>query len=217
MNRIIALVILLVPTILGIYVYDDLPEQLAIHFGPSGEPDGFQSKGSFLVVYSLLGIAIVGGLEFFRFIDPKKQNYEKFLRAFSIMRILIALILSVTFCFLLVFNLGIETIGPGVFAKLLVGTMWVLIGNYLPQVRDNYFIGIRTPWTLASEEVWRKTHRFSGPLWVIAGIVMILMVLVPITRSSTWPMFIVLGISVIVPTIYSYIVFRNIGRTNHGA
>lgn len=208
MNRIIALVILLVPILMGIYAYQDLPDQLAIHFGPNGEPDGYQSKQTFFPVYVLLSAIVMGVLPLARKIDPKKENYAKFAKAYSMIQVLVALILGGTFSHLLLYNLGIDTVGADVFAKALLGLAWLVIGNYLPQLRSNYFMGIRTPWTLAHPEVWRKTHRMSGPIWVIAGGLMILSAFLPMGRGSSWPVLSLILFSVIVPIGYSYLAYR---------
>ncbi|CAM5795605.1 MULTISPECIES: SdpI family protein [Brevibacillus] len=213
MNQAVSIMILLVPILIGLFTYKDLPEQMVIHFGPGGEPDGFQSKGTFFLTYILISIVIFAIVAYTRKIDPKKQNYEKFEKAYGIIRLLTVLILSAAFSHLLAYNLGMRAIGADVFANLIIGVLWLVIGNYLPQVRSNYFIGIKTPWTLASEEVWRKTHRMSGPLWVIAGLFAILSAFLPAMRDASWPLLVVIGLSVGVPVIYSYMAYRRLEGT----
>lgn len=84
-----------------------------------------------------------------------------------------------------------------------VGLLFIVIGNYMPQVKDNYFIGIRTPWTLASPEVWRKTHRFSGFMWMLGGLLIALGAFMPKTLSISM-IITALLIATIIPYVYSW-------------
>ena len=91
--------------------------------------------------------------------------------------------------------------------ELLVGILFIVIGNYLPQCKPNYFVGIKTPWTLSNEEVWRKTHRFSGKVFVILGIIMILSVFVPVTWKSFVMVVVIIG-AVGLTMGYSYVAYK---------
>jgi uncharacterized membrane protein len=88
------------------------------------------------------------------------------------------------------------------FAELLIGLLFIIIGNYLPKARQNYTIGIRIPWTLANEENWNRTHRLAGYLWMICGVLMILLCLTRLLPAP-WTVGLLL-IMVLVPCGYSY-------------
>ena len=89
------------------------------------------------------------------------------------------------------------------------GLLFILIGNVMGRFKHNYFVGIRTPWTLANEEVWRKTHRVAAPIWVLGGIINILLAFTETNFKGIWFVAIVAVIS-IVPIVYSYIVYQQI-------
>jgi len=84
--------------------------------------------------------------------------------------------------------------------SLLVGLVFVVIGNYLPKCKPNRYMGIKLPWTFASEENWRKTHRFGGFVWVVAGILVILSAII----NWPWVMLVALFASILLPTFYSW-------------
>ena len=88
-------------------------------------------------------------------------------------------------------------------SKLFIGVVLIIIGNYLPKARQNYTIGIRTPWTLANEVNWNKTHRLAGYLWLVCGIVMILLTFAGMMKTSI--MIAIVVIIIIVPFLYSFL------------
>ena len=85
--------------------------------------------------------------------------------------------------------------------------MYIVVGNYLPKCRQNYTVGIKVPWTLNSEENWDRTHRFSGKLWIIGGLVLVIATVVPMMRTATVLTVVTLGIT-IVPCLYSFLLYR---------
>ena len=88
-----------------------------------------------------------------------------------------------------------------------MGVLFIVIGNLLGKVTRNFFVGIRTPWTLASEEVWYRTHRLAGKLFVAAGL---FMVVASLAGLRLWPLFVSLGVAALVPVVYSYVIYRRI-------
>lgn len=189
--------------------YSSLPDQLPMHYGVSGEADRYWSKGSAIFFMGIFSLVLPLFLQFTRLIDPKKQNYEKFENAFAMTRLAVALVLDFVFAMTLIeganknFNAGNVVLGA-------IGLLFVVIGNYMPQVKDNYFVGIRTPWTLDNPEVWRKTHRFSGTLWVIAGLLMILSAFL---LDGTWHSTVIISVVVlssVVPVVYSWLLAQRL-------
>jgi uncharacterized membrane protein len=112
-------------------------------------------------------------LSFAPVIDPKPESYEKFRYVYGTFRTIMVLIFSALYIATTLYALGVP-VSIGKFTMLAIGLMFVFVGNYMGKIRHNYTFGIKTPWTLANEEVWNKTHRISGPLWVIAGFIWIL-------------------------------------------
>lgn len=199
-------IILIVTTCLAwAFAWPHLPDTIATHWS-SGKVDGYSSK--FYGMISMVGImiALYIFLNVIPKIDPRKANYEKFSKAFMMMNNGVLLLLFVG-------NIDIITSGLGYnlfinrVPELLVGVLFLVMGNYLPQCKPNFFVGMRNPWTLSNEEVWRKTHRFSGKVFVALGIIMIISVFAP----ADWRSYMMLGIivvAVIITNLYSYVLYK---------
>ncbi|MCR4804503.1 MAG: DUF1648 domain-containing protein [Clostridia bacterium] len=193
----------LLPILAGLILYDKLPEQIATHFGMNGEPDGWSSK-TFTVFALPAFMAGINLLAHFALrTDPKRQNMNPVLRSIALWTVpVIAVLMS---AFILAGALGyssrIELILP-----VLMGLLFIIIGNYLPKTKQSYTMGIRLPWTLASEENWNRTHRLAGFLWVAGGILMILLTLLKLWN----PLFLIVLITlmVVAPAIYSYLLYK---------
>lgn len=91
---------------------------------------------------------------------------------------------------------------------ILVGVVFIVVGNYMPKCKQNYTMGIKLPWTLNDEENWNKTHRMAGKLWVITGFLVMLCILAP-TSVMVAIFIITLFVAVMIPTVYSYLLYRN--------
>ncbi|CAB3389791.1 SdpI family protein [Kyrpidia spormannii] len=204
------LVIALIPLIIAGLYWDQLPNQLAVHFDLHNRPNGFQSKGWFLVMAAGLNLGIAALMKVAMWIDPKRENYMKFSGFYQAFRLLMAAFLSGIDVVLIYYNLGqrfnIQLIVLGG-----IGVVFILLGNFMARIRFNYFIGIRTPWTLANEEVWRRTHRMAGPLWVAAGFLAFVSAFLP-GDLAVWIFLAGTLAAALIPTIYSFVVYRRIVR-----
>lgn len=199
-------IIILLPVLVGIMLWDKLPDTMATHFGTDNEANGFSSK-KFTVIglpFILLGVQLLGAVVTDK--DPRKQNISDKLYK---------LILWITPCvsifvaaFMYPYNLGMK-LDISLFAHLFTGLVFIIIGNYLPKARQNYTIGIKLPWTFANEENWNRTHRLAGVIWVISGIILILSTFI----GNIGSIYLTIGImlvAVIVPSIYSF--FLHVGK-----
>jgi uncharacterized membrane protein len=207
------LLISLIPLGIGLLLYKDLPNNLASHFGLQGEANGYMSKPTFFIFMGLLNVIFPIVLKVMPSIDPKKANYEKFLDIYELLRFVLAIFLNIIFIIVLYYNLGYN-VSMNLILHLLLGSLWIMVGNYMGRIRPNYIVGVRTPWTLSNDEVWRKTHRFTGPIWVLCGIAMVISGFI---GSITVPYVLIASIviSAVLPTVYSYLIFRKInGRSN---
>lgn len=172
MNRLAALLTVLA-YVLSMAALPHLPEQVAIHWNASGEADGFAGKwfGAFLppviMTFVLALVSVVPKL------DPKKANYESFQKSYGIFTAALALFLFALHIVTLAHNLGVP-VDVGLVVPVGVGALFIVLGNYMPKIKHNYFVGIRTPWTLESETVWHKTHRFGGKVFVAMGVLSML-------------------------------------------
>ena len=196
-------VLCLVPMIAGVILYSRLPDSIATHFGVDGQPDGWSSKA--LAVFGLP--AILAGinllLHFALRTDPKRKNMSPAL--FNIAIWTVPAVSILTNAFVLANALGYES-RIELILPLLVSLLFIVIGNYLPKTKQSYTMGIKLPWTLASEENWNRTHRLAGYLWVACGILMALLTLLKI--GSFWLMPVIIAVMVLVPTIYSYSLYK---------
>ncbi|MDP5277002.1 SdpI family protein [Chengkuizengella axinellae] len=204
----VLLIIAAIPIFAAILVYDQLPEQLATHFNVYGEPDSFTSKFAFIIIFSIVVILVPFLVKLSKYIDPKRANYIKFERAFEITRIAITVLLSGVYGIMILYNLGYN-IDIIMVVYILVGLNFIILGNYMGQFRHNYFIGVRLPWTLSNEEVWRKTHRLAGPVMMISGILLLVCIFLP-EFIALWILVIIVLSSVMIPTIYSYVLHQRL-------
>ena len=160
--------------------------------------------GGLLATVLALGLYLL--MLLLQLIDPRRDNYTRFAGAYRLIRwglvILMGALYTVTVGVALGYNLNVSLFVKGSIALLLT-----LIGNIMGQVKFNYFVGIKTPWTLASEEVWRRTHRLASWLWVVGGL--ICFALAPVQSLwSTYAFFGCVTAMVLVPVVFSYVVFR---------
>lgn len=196
---IITSIVTILPVLIGIICWNRLPDVMATHFGFNNEANGFSSKAFAVFGLPLILLAVLWVGAFVTAHDPKRQNISS--KMFSLMLWIAPVISLVAAAIMYPVNLGYE-LNIAFFSELLLGLMFIIIGNYLPKARQNYTIGIKIPWTLANEENWNRTHRLAGYLWMICGI---LMILISLTRfiPAEWLVGIFL-IMVLVPCIYSF-------------
>ncbi|AXY06449.1 SdpI family protein [Bacillus tropicus] len=204
-KHLVAIILILITGLAWAYAWPNLPDTMAVHWGMEGV-NGYASK--FNAMLLLLGIMIFTYvlLTITPKIDPKKKNYDKFSKGYMIINYSVVVLLFLVNMLVIGVGLGYD-IPMNSTPLILVGLLFIVIGNYLPQCKPNYFVGIKTPWTLSNEEVWRKTHRFSGKVFVVLGIIMILSVFVPVT----WKSFIMVGIiigAVGLTMGYSYVAYK---------
>ena len=196
---IITSIVTILPVLIGIICWNRLPDVMATHFGFNNEANGFSSKAFAVFGLPMILLAVLWVGAFVTAHDPKRQNISP--KMFSLMLWIAPVISLVAAATIYPVNLGYE-LDIAFFSELLLGLMFIIIGNYLPKARQNYTIGIKIPWTLANEENWNRTHRLAGYLWMICGI---LMILISLTRfvPAEWLVGIFL-IMVLVPCIYSF-------------
>jgi len=206
MRKWIPLLIVAVAVIASAIVYPRLPEMMPTHWrGTDPRPDGWSSRafGAWLTPVLLLGMWAL--LRILPAIDPRRSNYAKFGDAFEGIIVSIMLFMLVMHIVILRAALGYPVAMERV-VPVGIGVLFVAIGNLLPRARPNWFVGIRTPWTLSSDRVWEKTHRFGGRVFVVSGIVLVLATLTVPQWTHTLPVVAVLCASTVVA--YSYLEWK---------
>lgn len=202
------LLLIFLPAIVGFAVYDQLPEELPTHWNARGEVDGTMPKMVALLVFPaimLFSNAIFWALPY---IDSKKslENSQKPLQVIQISSTLLISVLSIcTIMIGLGYELDIPTIVP-----IAVLLLFLVLGNFMGKIRPNAFMGIRTPWTMKSEEVWHKTHRLTGWVWVGMSIGLIGLRFLVNSESFTYIFITGIGLMALIPVVYSYLLDREL-------
>ena len=168
---VITTAIVLLQTVVGVMLWDRLPDTLVTHFDVSGEPNGYSSKeftvfGMPLLLLAVQGICLLASC----------SGNSKIASADPRVRRLVIFIIPAVSLFVMVMTYGYALdmkMNVGRMVYLFMGALFAVLGNYLPKLRHNYTTGIKLPWTLADEEVWNKTHRMAGPIWMLGGLVMV--------------------------------------------
>ena len=199
---VITSLICLLPIIVGALVYKRLPETIATHFDLNGNPDGWSSRAFAVFGLPAILLAVNLLLPFMLRADPKHENMSGALVNITIWTIpVLSLVCSgLTLGRALGYDVRIERVLP-----VFMGVLFILIGNYLPKTKQSYTMGIKLPWTLASEENWNRTHRLAGFLWVLGGVYFIVMSFI----GWSVPAFVLpLAVMVLLPIVYSYLLYR---------
>jgi len=206
MRKWIPLLIVLASVVASAAVYSKLPTSVATHWDMLGRPNGWSSRlwGAWVMPVFLLGTYAV--MRVLPNIDPRGNNYAKFGGAFDGIIVSIMLFLLGMHIIILRAALGYPVAMQRI-VPLGVGILFVVIGNLLPRARPNWFVGIRTPWTLSSDRVWEKTHRVGGHLFVAAGILIVLGALL----MQQWAHIVLISVMLIciaTVLIYSYVEWK---------
>lgn len=211
-SEIVPLLIIMASVLVSVLSYPYLPAQVPTHWGIAGTPDAYGSK----LTFSILIPALIFGLYLLflaiPYLDPKRANYEEFAQVYTILKVL-----------MLGFLLGLQLLlikavfTPGQqlainYLLAMFGLMFVAIGNCLAKLRPTWFVGIKTPWTLSSDEVWRRTHRLGGWLFVVLG--MGTLSLTPLNQPRLQFVIFISGVLVTSLGIvaYSYLLYRRLER-----
>lgn len=209
-TTIILLIIAAISFIGHLFIYPSLPDQIPIQWASDGSVNTYGNKYMDLVLAGLPAIIIVL-MTFMPYLDPRKANYKKHSHAYNLILtgITVLLILCSWLSALsgLGYKVSITTLIP-----LGIGILFIIIGNIMPQIRSNYFLGIRTPWTLENADVWRKTHKFGGIIFIIEGLFFIISAFF---RSVTLVNYIIaplIILSIIALYIYSYAIYKKLQR-----
>lgn len=198
---IITSIVILLPVLAGLILWNQLPDPMPTHWNASGEVDGWSSKpfaifGLPAILLAAQWLCMLGTAA-----DPKKNNHpEKILHLVLWIIPLLSVVLH-TFVYLIALGYGVrmEVVMP-----ILMGLIFTIIGNYLPKCKQNYTIGIKIPWTLNNEENWNKTHRFAGWLWTFCGIV----IMFTGFFGGFWFFIGIVLVMVLVPVLYSYLIYH---------
>ena len=201
------LVLLLVTTLAGVLHWNGLPDPMASHWDINDQVNGTMPKfwGVFLMPLISLGLFLLFLL--IPVIDPLKANIAKFRGSFNLFIAFITLFLMYVQGLTLAWNLGFTHFKMSESLLPAIGLLFILIGLMIRKAKRNFFIGIRTPWTLSSDHVWDETHRVASWLFIAMGVVTVFTGF--LGQTGIYFMFAAILVAVIVPVVYSYILYRD--------
>ena len=208
-NELPLILLLIVSFAISFYFYPMLPDRIPTHWNFKGEIDGYSGKTAGTFLMPILNLAIYVLFIFLPALDPKKENYKLFESTYRYFRYLFHIFFFGMQVLIITAALG-YAVDTGRFVMLGISLLFMLMGNVMGRLKHNYFIGIKTPWTLANEEVWKRTHRLSAYLWSCFGLVGAIMAIL-----KTNPVVIFLTILIIptmVPLVYSYAIFKKLNK-----
>jgi uncharacterized membrane protein len=205
-GEVLGLMMILAAVLISVVLYPRLPETLPSHWNFHGEADGFVHKpfGPFLGPALMAGVLLL--FVALPAISPRGFRFETFRPVWAVLEASILGLLFLIHALALMQGMGKPVdVNRGVAVGF--GLLLVVLGNFMGKVTRNFFVGIRTPWTLASEEVWLRTHRFGGRLFVLAGLVLF----VSAFLGGGWVVAAVaVGAATILSVVYSYLVYRRV-------
>lgn len=204
-------ILLVVPFIMIAFFWNAIPDIIPIHYNIDFEPDNWAPKAMGLLLIPCITLGLVAFLLIIPKIDPK-GNVEKYIGAYRGIVLATTLFMSGLVCMEVLRNAGYDI--PMDYMPLAIVVLFAFLGNVLLKVKPSYFVGIRTPWTLANDEVWRRTHRVGGYLWVFASIAMIPLILFAPTEIYSRIFMGYIAIIAIVPIAYSFWVYTQLKNTN---
>jgi len=205
-RRWFGLVIAALAVVLSIWAYPQLPPTIATHWNVGGAADGFSSRATAVLIMPLVIIGLTGLFNVLPKLDPRRANYAKFIDTYWLIANAVLLFILIGHGMIIATGLGYP-VKVDRFMPIGIGLLFIVLGNYLTRVEPNWFIGIRTPWTLSSDTVWRKTHRTGGWLMVVGGFVLAASVFLP---QGAFPPLLIAAILIVavIPVAQSYVLWK---------
>ena len=206
------MIIALIPALYLAMIWNILPDKVPLHWNYKGEIDRWGSKTELIWIVFLLTLPTYLLLNLVPFIDPK-QKIEQMGGKFHQIKFITVLFLSVVALFIL-HSVKNQSMGNFNVLFALVGLLFAVLGNFFQTIKPNYFLGIRTPWTLENDQIWKETHRFAGPLWIAGGITLVGLSLYLGTKSGILTVLFIVVVSVLAlaPILFSYLKFRELNK-----
>ncbi|MAC94761.1 MAG: hypothetical protein CMC96_04590 [Flavobacteriales bacterium] len=192
------------------YVWNNLPNKVPIHWNLKGEIDRYGDKSELILIPILLPLLTYLIFLIVPKIDPKNK-LNKMGNKLNTIKFLTTAFMSILALFI-IYSAKNQTFTNPNYIVLLIGSLYLILGNYFKTIKANYFIGIRTPWTLENETVWKETHKLGGKMWFIGGLLIIISSLLLENQLNFTILLIITSIITIVPVVYSYLKFQNLKK-----
>ncbi len=199
-----------VPIVYTWLIWDKIPGTVAIHFDAASRPNGFVEKSSLWWYVFLLWAITIGVyylLEFIDRVDPKRRN-KPVPPIFSKLAVTTVIFLTALNLLIIMSSVYPSQMLATRLMNPLIGLLFAVLGNYMHNLKPNYFAGIKLPWTLASDYNWKKTHQLAGWLWFVCGIVLTIISLLVSNKATAVILNAFIGVMVIIPIAYSFILYK---------
>lgn len=194
-------IIVVLPMIAGLILWKQLPDTMAVHFGTDNSPNGWSSKPFAVIGLPMLMLAVHLICVGITLNDPKRKNISEKMKGLIFWIVpVVSLICNIS---IYMAALG-KKINIGMITGCAVGFVFVLVGNYMPKLKQNYTVGIKLPWTLSSEENWNKTHHLAGWLWILAGTALMAAGILDVGNA----VIVVILAIMLIPAAYSFILYK---------
>jgi len=191
----------------AVALWPSTPNTIPVHWGVDGTPNGYGSRFEGLMLLPLTALALYIIMLFLPRIDPRRESYQSFAGAYMMFRAATMVFLAVLYGATL-FSIKDRPVNITSVALILVGGLFVVLSRVLGQLRPNWFVGIRTPWTLSSERSWTQTHQAGGKFFLGAGLLFAIAGIVG-TPWAFWVAFACMLAGSIALVAYSYVVWKN--------
>lgn len=199
----------LAPVVLTALVYSRLPDQIPTNWGLNGSV-AYSDRWQIWIISGMSPFLAVM-LRVLPKIDPRKRNYEKFQGAYDGFCIAMMLFLLAMTAVILSESFYPGRISVSMVVTALMGVLFVFLGNIMPKMKSNYFMGIKNPWTLSNTTVWNKTHRLAGMLWFAGGLVILISALLIKSGSLLfWLIMALVLVMTLIPTVMSYLWYQRL-------
>lgn len=197
-------ILVLLPILIGLLLWNQLPDSMITHWGTDGVPDGTMGKAAAIFILPLILLVLHWVCVFFTCRDAGNQNQSPKVVGLVLWIMPIISIFSSGIIYLSSLGRAFDMI---YFMPVTLGLMFVILGNYMPKCKQNYTIGVKVKWTLESQENWNATHRFAGKAWVIGGFLTMLTIFLP-EKAIMWVVLPLIFVFAFLPMIYSYVFYR---------
>ena len=196
-----ASLMILCPIIVGIIFWDQLPDMIPTHFGSDNQVNGWTSKPVAVFGMPLFLLAMEFFCAFMVGADPKRKNINQKLMRAILWMIPILSVVTNLISYAIALGMSVDT---GMVVNILLGIMFVIMGNYMHKIKQNYSVGIKLPWTLNSEENWNRTHRVASWLFIMGGAIFVINGFL----QSKWVLFAFLACVFLIPAVYSFYLYK---------
>ena len=205
----VALALTAIATAAGLYFTPDLKAPVPIHWGLDGKPDGFAPEWALMLVGPGGMLATIGIFWIIPWLSPRRFTVDTFMRTY--LKLMLIVVTMLGYIFAISLWTGIHgPVGTDRFMAAGLGLLLVMMGNLMGKVHRNFFVGIRTPWTLASERVWYATHRWGAKVAVGAGLAALAATLL---GAPVWVVFSLVIAGFLAPVVYSLVLYKHLERS----